>query len=227
MLNNGGHLSSHEDLFLFYWLFLGVWVICAMILLSMMFDTFSEEEYHWPKILISSSFILAGVSYLLKMFAPTLYLYYSIELKYCEFFYLVFKNVSEGIIVTVFIAVAWGWTLIHIKNQNMYVFLGAVGTLLNFGGLLLQNSIEESDLIHHQYGGAIGLVLIGLRMTNWFIFACGILRSLTNSAAKTRKFLNKLYFSGTVYLLGWPIALVLSELFLPLYYHLKAILLTG
>ena len=47
----------------------------------------------------------------------------------------------------------------------------------------------------------------------------GIFRSVADSAGKLKHFIVKLGKFGSMYLLGWPIAVILSELLLPNYMH--------
>ena len=51
------------------------------------------------------------------------------------------------------------------------------------------------------------------------LFILGILRSKADSAGKLKHFIIKFGRFGSVYLLGWPIAVIFSELLLPNYMH--------
>lgn len=69
----------------------------------------------------------------------------------------------------------------------------------------------------------MGTALLILRIFLFCLFIIGIFRSLAESAGKLRHFLLQFAKMGSVYLLGWPLAVIFAELFLPNYLHKEVI----
>ena len=77
------------------------------------------------------------------------------------------------------ISIAWGWTLIHMQHDNIYILIGIIATFLDVGAMILHHSVEDTDHIHHNYDNLVGKMIIFLRILLWMIFTVGIFRTMT------------------------------------------------
>ncbi len=64
-----------------------------------------------------------------------------------------------------------------------------------------------------------GIILLILRTIVFLIFVAGILRTMTESVGRIRNFIKRFGLVGGVYLISWPLTVVLVELLLPVYMH--------
>jgi hypothetical protein len=64
--------------------------------------------------------------------------------------------------------------------------------------------------VHHKYDSTAGYILQLLRMMIVFIFLIGIIRTSNLSVGNTRRFIRKFGAIGAVYLLSWPLTVVVS-----------------
>ena len=62
-----------------------------------------------------------------------------------------------------------------------------------------------------------------MRIGLFVLFVVGILRSAAESAGKLKQFIIRFGRMGAIYLLGWPLAVIFGELFLPNYMHKEVI----
>jgi hypothetical protein len=133
--------------------------------------------------------------------------------------YIILKSACEFIIVTSLVAIGWGWSIIHLKHDQSYILAGVIATLINIVGLIVNLAAEELADIHHKYDSTSGYILQILRVFIFVLFIMGVTRTLSLSAGSIRRFVKKLGLVGGVYLLSWPLGVIIAELFLPNYMH--------
>ena len=133
--------------------------------------------------------------------------------------YIILKSCCEFVIVTVLVAIGWGWSITHLAHDQSYIIAGVIATLINIVGLIVNVLSDEMVDIHHKYDSTSGYILQFLRVFIFFIFVLGILRSLSMSVGNTRNFIKKMGFIGSIYLLSWPLIVIFSEFILPNYMH--------
>lgn len=129
------------------------------------------------------------------------------------------KTSCEFIIVTVIVAVGWGWSITHLSHDQSYILAGVTTAIINTVGLIVNSSTEELVDIHHKYDSTAGNILLLLRILILIIFFIGALRTYNNETGKIRKFIKKLALVGGIYLAVWPFIVIFSEIFLPNYMH--------
>lgn len=139
------------------------------------------------------------------------------------YLYACLKCIAESVLVTTLVAIAWGWSIIHLKHDSSYIIVGTSIFLVNTICIVIEGISEDLEEIHHKYDGTSGTVLLILRILIFVTFIIGILRSLSKSVGKTKIFLEKFSIRGGAYLLSWPVAVILSELLLPNYLHKEVI----
>ena len=125
------------------------------------------------------------------------------------------KNVAEGIIATMLISIAWGWTIVHLKPSQYYVIIGVVSCLINVVSLIISSLTEEHEQLHHIYDTVPGLIVLILRIVLFVIFLVGISSSLRKSSGKMMHFIRKLAWVGGTYLISWPLTVLVVEIGFP------------
>lgn len=138
-------------------------------------------------------------------------------MEFLNVLYKIIKHIVEGIISTVLVSIAWGWSLTHLRHENHYIIVGTVVTLLNVMVAILECFLEPNEHSNHSYDHVQGVVLLFLRLTVLALFVVGILRSLSSSVGRMKQFLKRFALEGGAFLISWPLAALLAELFLPAY----------
>lgn len=95
--------------------------------------------------------------------------------------------------------------------------------MLNAVCLLVSGLAEEEVDVHHKYDSKVGNVLVGLRVVILGVFFVGLLRVYNRESANIRRFVKKLAAVGGVYLVSWPITVLVAEFLLPNYMHNEVI----
>lgn len=121
------------------------------------------------------------------------------------------------------VSIAWGWTIVHLKPDPSYIIVGIVSTLINVVGLVLASLTDEHEYLHHIYDTIPGRIVLLLRSVIVLIFWLGVNRSLNNSSGHVSVFLKKLKYLGGMYLLCWPLTVMIVEACLPTEHHRNAI----
>lgn len=146
-------------------------------------------------------------------------------MRYFHSLCIILKYMAEGLIVTIIVSIGWGWTLIHMQHDEIYIIMGVMVTFLNIASMILHHSLEEDPTLHHNYDTMYGKMLIFLRVVIWMIFSVGVFRTLTQSVGKMKVFMKRLMVFGSSYLLSWPLTVFICELLLPNYVHRELIAL--
>lgn len=91
--------------------------------------------------------------------------------------YILLKTTCEFIIVTVIVAVGWGWSITHLSHDQSYIIAGVAAALINVVGLIVSVSAEEMVDVHHKYDSTAGHIVLVLKIFILFIFLVGVLRT--------------------------------------------------
>lgn len=122
---------------------------------------------------------------------------------------------SQVIFTTLLIAIAMGYTLLPSRTSRM-----AVVKLIAFMSLVVHTALvsfskmqEESSSKYHENEGAIGWVLLSVRLMLliWFLFATQA--SEQESGLRLRSFLQKFRIIGSIYFLAYPTLFVVVQIF--------------
>lgn len=175
------------------------------------------------KIIVYGGLVVLGAAYLYRLIHLLLYWTDGTGVHLFETFYLILKNVAEAVITTMLVAIAWGWTIVHLKPNQYYIIIGVVSCLINIVSLILSSLTEEHEELYHTYDTVPGLVVLILRIVVFLIFLAGIGNSLRESSGKIIFFIRKLGWIGGAYLLSWPLTVLLVELLFPEQQHRNVI----
>lgn len=52
-------------------------------------------------------------------------------------FYEILKQIVLGAVTTVFVAIAWGWSLIHLRHDSSYIIMGTITTILSVASIII------------------------------------------------------------------------------------------
>jgi hypothetical protein len=161
------------------------------------------------KIIVYGGLVVLGTAYLYRLIHLFLYWTDGVGVHLFETFYLILKNVAEAVITSMLVAIAWGWTIVHLKPNQYYIIIGVVSCLINIVSLILSSLTEEHEELYHSYDTVPGLVVLVLRFIVFLIFLVGIGNSLKESSGKIIFFIRRLGWIGGAYLLSWPLTVLL------------------
>jgi len=122
---------------------------------------------------------------------------------------------SQVMQTTLLIAIAMGYTLLPSRNDCIGVvrsiFLASLMihiTLVSFSKIQ-----DESASKNHEHGGAVGWVLLSVRVMLfvWFLFATQA--SQQEGGLRLHDFLQRFRIAGSVYFLAYPVLLVVVQIF--------------
>ena len=179
----------------------------------------SLNNPHAVKIIVYGGMIVLGTAYLYRLIHLVIYWSDGAGVHLFEVFYLVLKNVGEAVITTMLVAISWGWTIVHLNPSQYYIIIGAVSTLINIVSLVLSSLTEEHEHLYHYYDTIPGFTVLMLRIIVFLIFSWGISDSRKRSAGQVVSFINKFAVVGGIYLLSWPVTVLVVESFFPVQMH--------
>lgn len=58
---------------------------------------------------------------------------------------MILKYMIEGIMVTIIVSIAWGWSLTHLKHEPYYIIMGVIVTIFNLMAIILDLSADEIE----------------------------------------------------------------------------------
>lgn len=192
-----------------YILLFAIWLAMILKFAMPMANLLSLKNPDTVKIMVYGGLVILGAAYLYRLIHLFLYWTDGTGIHLFETFYLILKNVAEAVITTMLVAIAWGWTIVHLKPNQYYVIIGVVSCLINIVSLILSSLTEEHEELYHSYDTVPGLVVLILRIVVLLIFAVGICNSLRESSGKIVFFIRKLGWIGGAYLLSWPLTVLL------------------
>ncbi len=53
---------------------------------------------------------------------------------------MIIKNVVEGLLITMIISIAWGWSLTHLQHDQTYIIIGTLAAIANIVALIISNA---------------------------------------------------------------------------------------
>jgi hypothetical protein len=115
------------------------------------------------------------------------------------------------------VIIAWGWSVTHFNLPVKVLFIPIVVTICNILALVVWNSsgeLEDSYLIYEHYTGKL---MFFSRFIAYVSFAGGCFKKISESVGIHKHFMKRFLKLGSVYLLSWPIAVIVCFIFLPKY----------
>lgn len=227
IFNNDSHFGEDENyLLLCYTLMVAVSVTLSVKYFIPVVRNFRRKGFSWAELFIYISFPLLFLSYFYRFLDLLMVYYYGEEVWFLAYIYTTLKYLVEGVLVTLIVCVAWGWSLVHLKHQTYYPIIGTVVGIINITAIILALGSDEVEEAHHQYDRLIGTLILLMRVIIFLLFLAGIMRILTESVGKRKLFIKKFGYFGGVYLIAWPLSVILSEMFLPNYLHYEVVTVT-
>ena len=83
-----------------------------------------------------------GIAFLYKFLHIIVYAYDGKGILFLDILSIIIKNIVEGIVGTIIISIAWGWSIVHLKHDQTYIIVGTLSSIINIIGLILV-AIEE------------------------------------------------------------------------------------
>ena len=102
----------------------------------------SVRNTHTMKVIVYGGLALLGIAYLYRFIHLCVYYSDGSGIHLFDIFYLVLKNVAESIITTLLVALAWGWSVVHLNSSQNYILLGLVSALINIVCLIVSSLAE-------------------------------------------------------------------------------------
>ena len=115
------------------------WIILIIKFAVPMANILSLSNPNTVKIIVYGGLIFLGTSYLYRMIHLLIFWNDGSGVHLFEVLYLVLKNIGEAIITTMTVAIAWGWSILHIKPSQTYIVIGFVSGLINIISLILSS----------------------------------------------------------------------------------------
>ncbi len=125
-----------------YLVLFGVWLAMVIKFAMPMANILSLKNPNSVKIMVYGGMVILGTAYLYRVMHLLLFWTDGSGVHLFEVFYLVLKNIGEGVITTMLVAIAWGWTIVHLKPNQYYIILGVVSCLINIVSLILSSLTE-------------------------------------------------------------------------------------
>lgn len=125
-----------------YLVLFGVWLAMVIKFAMPMANILSLKNPNSVKIMVYGGMVILGTAYLYRVMHLLLFWTDGSGVHLFEVFYLVLKNIGEGVITTILVAIAWGWTIVHLKPNQYYIILGVVSCLINIVSLILSSLTE-------------------------------------------------------------------------------------
>lgn len=106
------------------------------------FKTFSQLKPDITRTVLYIGLLGLGISFLYKFLHIIVYTYDGKGIIFLDIIAIIIKNIVEGIVGTIIISIAWGWSIVHLKHDQTYIIVGAISSIMNIIGLILI-SIED------------------------------------------------------------------------------------
>ena len=165
-----------------------------------------------------------------------LWVAYSVKLTYFyfhaktgDFFFLkivyqVIKSFSENALITLFLSIAFGWTVTHLKQvKDTAAPVGGSLCIITLLAIIFSHLLENSSQTHLYDNISLFAILV-LRVVVALIFLVGILKSNSETTnTKTKNFLYQFGSLGFAYILSQPLLVFVLGLLLPFEYQNEAI----
>jgi len=122
---------------------------------------------------------------------------------------------SQVLQTTLLIAIAMGYTLLPSTQNSMMVVKLLVASSLIIHAVLVSfgNMQEESASKYHENEGAVGWVLLTVRLMLFAWFLVSTQASQNASGPKLQSFLQRFRIAGSMYFLAYPLLFVIVQIF--------------
>ena len=136
----------------------------------------------------------------------------------------VFANMAQLIISVLFILMATGWTVRSLspKDEEMFAVMGMIAAIAVIVNTVMAK-ISTNDIdSYHDYENLTGIVSLLIKLGLFGLFGHQLTQNYEKAEGKLKRHYIKLGVFGSVYLLSFPLAVILADFFLPPYMRHKA-----
>jgi hypothetical protein len=128
---------------------------------------------------------------------------------------------SQVVQTTLLIAIGMGYTLLPSRNDRMVIvkWIALLSLVIHAALVSFGKSQDESACKFHENEGAVGCVLLSVRLLllSWFFFATQA--SQQQGGPHLHNFLQHFRLAGVVYFLAYPLLFVVVQVFAPYLQH--------
>jgi hypothetical protein len=128
---------------------------------------------------------------------------------------------SQVVQTTLLIAIAMGYTLLPSRDGRMVIvkWIALLSLVLHAGLVSFGKLQDESDSKYHENEGAVGWVLLTVRLLllSWFVFATQA--SQEQGGMRLHDFFQRFRVAGVIYFLAYPLLFVVVQVFAPYLQH--------
>lgn len=210
MFNNDSHFGEDENFLISYLVLTVSWVGLMIRFFMPVVRSITRLSTGWAEIIMYCSFPVLGLSYFYRLLDEMLIWAYGEQFNFLVYLYMGFKIAIEGVMVTIIVSIAWGWSLTHLRHEPYYIIVGTVVAIINFIGVVLDSSADQIEEAHHHYDRLIGFLVLLIRLVIFALFLIGIFRSMAESVGKRRHFLIRFGYLAGLFLVGWPVAVIFA-----------------
>lgn len=128
---------------------------------------------------------------------------------------------SQVVQTTLLIAIAMGYTLLPSRDGRMVIvkWIALLSLVIHVGLVSFGKMQDESACKYHENEGAIGWVLLSVRLLllSWFVLAAQA--SQQEGGLRLHDFLQRFLVAGVLYFLAYPLLFVVVQVFAPYLQH--------
>lgn len=116
MQNNGSHFGEDEQVYYFYWILMGLSLILYLIVRAKYNKSNSKnEETDFAAFYLSVGILLLTIGFILKVVHLQFYSNNGKGIPALDTLSVMLKSLSEATVMTILIAIGWGWTINYYK----------------------------------------------------------------------------------------------------------------
>lgn len=143
MRNNDSHFGGDEDYFLEGYTCLALlWLSFIFVYIKNILRSIKNQN-DTTRLIIYCSYIFLGLAYFYRFLDLMLTSYNGEGTLFLTLLYNCIKHIVLGIANTVFVAIAWGWSLTHLKHEPYYIVMGVLTTMLSIACTAIEVFDEE------------------------------------------------------------------------------------
>ncbi len=121
---------------------------------------------------------------------------------------------SQFVLSLLLIMLSWGWTVTYLDFYDADTYIPLIVLLLMFHLITAGLTELTNDAYHkyHDYEGIQGILLVVARIGMFIYFIFGMQNTRQKCRAKARPFINFLSVTGSLYMLSFPLLIVISQI---------------
>lgn len=141
MYNDESHFGEDEKLLSGYLIMMTVWIVLMVKFALPLMNTVMKSNDQ-TRMAVFGGLVILGFAYFYRLLHLAIYYTNGNGIYFFEVLYILLKTSCEFIIVTVIVAVGWGWSITHLSHDQSYIIAGITTALINTVGLIVNSSAE-------------------------------------------------------------------------------------